>query len=291
MGIAMDSLCHQCLMGKYVATARSLGDGATATAFSRELMGYLVQLPPEADSSYMGEFVQSLFTRYYGLEADRYREEKRRSNAFALEKLEAMQKQLRQAEDPLYRALQLSVLGNYIDFSALGNSVSLEYLDTLLEKAETFCLDRAAYAQLRQQLSRAETLLLLCDNAGEIVMDRLLGQTLQQLYPQLKITFCVRGKPVHNDATLEDAAIAGIPFPVIHNGVAVGGTPLDRVCEPCRLAVENSDVVIAKGMGNTETLYGCGHNIFYVFLIKCPRFEEFFQKPYMEPMLLWERQS
>jgi len=48
-------------------------------------------------------------------------------------------------------------------------------------------------------------------------------------------------------------------------------------------------VIIAKGMGNTETFYGCGYNIYYAFLVKCQRFVQQFGKPLMTPMLVRER--
>ena len=53
--------------------------------------------------------------------------------------------------------------------------------------------------------------------------------------------------------------------------------------------MESADVILAKGMGNVETLLGSGYNIYYAFLVKCPRFQNLFQKPLMTPMLLRER--
>ena len=102
----------------------------------------------------------------------------------------------------------------------------------------------------------------------------------------MDITFCVRGAPIHNDATAEDAAVVGIPFPVIENGNAVGGTVISLLSAEAKEALENADVIIAKGMGNTETMYPCGYNVYYLFLIKCQRMIEYFGKPKMTPMLI-----
>ena len=54
-------------------------------------------------------------------------------------------------------------------------------------------------------------------------------------------------------------------------------------------AMKEADVIIAKGMGNTETMYGCGYNVYYAFLVKCSRFVQVFGQPKLTPMLVRER--
>ena len=287
MPIPMNTLCHRCLLQKHTDTALTMTDPDGAAAFSRALLKLLAEAPEDADSSVIGPDVQALFQKHLGfLPEDSYREEKQQSNRFALEKLPQLRQRIAAAEDPVYRAMQLAVLGNYIDFSALGRSVSLDYLDTLLQTAHTIDLDKTVYARLYRELSQAKTFLLLCDNAGEVIFDIQLAETLHSAFPQLQITLCVRGKPIHNDATREDLEGIRVPFPLIDSGCAIGGTPLHLVTPVCRQAVESADVVLAKGMGNTETLYGCGLNIYYLFLVKCPRFMQYFGKEKMTPMLL-----
>ena len=36
--------------------------------------------------------------------------------------------------------------------------------------------------------------------------------------------------------------------------------------------LEDADVILAKGQGNFESLYGCGLNVYYLFLCKCDWF-------------------
>ena len=50
--------------------------------------------------------------------------------------------------------------------------------------------------------------------------------------------------------------------------------------------LETADVILAKGMGNTETMYGCGYNVYYAFLIKCQRFVKHFGHPMFTPLLV-----
>ena len=132
-------------------------------------------------------------------------------------------------------------------------------------------------------------LLYLTDNAGEIGFDRIFAQEIARAYPQLEITFCVRGGITLNDATREDAAAVGIPFPVIDNGNRIPGTQLDQLGSEAAEAIRQADVIIAKGMANVETMYGCGLPVYYAFLVKCQRFCQLFDKPMLTPMLVRER--
>ena len=286
MSIPMNSICAQCLMKRHVDTARSLGDDATATRFAKGLMEAFLSLPEDADSSQIGPAVTRLYRELYGLEGDRFKEEKERSNAFALERLPKIYAQVEKADDPIYAALQLSILGNYLDFAALAGKVRFEDLEKMLAQAESYDLSGPHYDRFLQDLKKAKSLVLVTDNAGEVVFDRVLAETIQKAYPQICITFLVRGGPANNDALREDAALVGISFPVEDSGLCVGGTPLHMISEKARALLENADVIIAKGMGNTESMYNCGLPVYYAFLVKCERFEQVFNAPYMTPMFV-----
>ncbi len=77
---------------------------------------------------------------------------------------------------------------------------------------------------------------------------------------------------------------------MIDNGNTIGGTQLDQLGQEARRALDEADVIIAKGMGNVETMLGCGYNVYYAFLVKCQMFADRFQKPLMTPMLVCERE-
>ncbi len=288
MSIGMDAQCYLCHLRRNVETARGLGSEETATAFAKALMELYLTLPEDAASPTIAPATNALFQKFYGLDPDRYREEKQRSNQFVLERLDAIRQKVCEAEDPLYAGVQMAILGNYIDFSALQGEVSFEKLDAMLETARDMELDRQVYDRLRSRLATAGKLLYLTDNAGEIGFDRVLAEVMSTKYPQLQITFCVRGGPALNDATREDAAAVGIPFPVIDNGNTVPGTELSLLSSEAREALDSADLIFAKGQANVETLLGCGYPIFYAFLIKCPRFIDRFQKPKLTPMLVEE---
>ena len=285
----MNSVCLQCYLKRHGQTARALGDDATATAFIRAVMQQYLDAPEGVDSTYMGGLTNELYPKFFNVEADRFAEEKELSNRFVLERLEDIRRRIEGAADPVFTGLQFSVLGNYLDFSALGKSVSFEKLETMLDETLEMPLDKDCYRQFCQDLEKGKKLLYLTDNAGEIGFDRLFAETLQKAYPHLQITFCVRGGPIANDATIEDAKIVGVPFPVIDSGNTIGGTQIAMLRPEAKKALDEADVILAKGMGNTESMFGCGYNVYYAFLVKCDRFIQFFDKPFMTPMFVRDK--
>ena len=289
MSIGADTVCLECFLRKNVETARKFGDAEKLTLFTKELMALLAALPADKSTPYIAPQVSDLFNKYYGVGEDRYKEEKAQSNAFAKTWFDQALAMAQQAADPVLAGLQMAILGNYLDFSALQGKVSFDKLEQMMQNALQTQLDEAVLAQLKNDLSKAKKLLYITDNAGEIGFDRIFAEKLAQLYPHLEITFLVRGGPALNDATEEDARQVGVPFPVIGNGNLVSGTQLDQLSPAAEEALYGADVIISKGQGNVETLYGCGLNIYYAFLIKCDRFTQLFGQPRLTPMFMREK--
>lgn len=284
----MNADCYLCHLRKNLEIARDMGESHQVDAFARDLMALYLSAPADVSSPWLAPGTNALFGKHFGAPQDRFREEKQISNDFVLSRMEAIQSRIRQAPDPLLAGLQFSILGNYIDFSALFGQVSFEKLDSMLDSALEMELDMDVYAQLRESLKAGKNLLYLTDNAGEIGFDRLFAQEIHRACPHLAITFCVRGGPAQNDATREDARQVGIPFPVIDNGNTVPGTQLDQLSPEAARAMAQADVILAKGQGNAETLMGSGYPIFYAFLVKCPRFLTLTGKPQLTPVLTRE---
>lgn len=287
MSIPSNSQCILCTLTRNIRNLQDMGcSEQTVTDFTCQLMRCLADLPQGAPALCTGPDIAKLYTRYCGCPEDRFAQEKEMSNRFVLDRLDNIRSRVEKAEDPVYAGLQYAILGNYIDFSALQGEVSMESLDAMLDKAGDFHPDAAAYDRLLRDLQKGKRLLYLTDNAGEIGFDRIFAEQIQKAYPHLSVTFCVKGGPANNDATREDAEAMGIPFPVIDTGNRFPG-----VWEPgcdARRALESSDVILSKGQANVETLWGCGKNIYYAFLVKCPVFIHLFQKPKLTPMLVRE---
>ena len=287
----MDTLCLECQFRRNLELARTLGSEDQAMAFARDLMDMYSKGPEDVCSVWFTPRISQLLQQHYGLPVDRLRTEKEQSNRFVLERMELLRSRVQASPDPILAGLRLSIIGNYLDFSALQGRVSFEEFEQLLAQADGMTFDEDVYRRFVQDLQKGQRLLYLTDNAGEIGFDRIFAEAIAQRFPQLSITFCVRGGPTLNDATREDAALVGIPFPVIDNGSCIPGTIPELLSPEAAQQLRTADVILSKGMANAETLLGSGYPIYYALLVKCQRFSAVFGKPLMTPVLAAEQQG
>lgn len=200
--------------------------------------------------------------------ADPYYEIKERFNVFALKQYDALKRKVVKSDDPFDTALRLSIAGNIIDFGVKG-SISEEEVNYTIEQCLLLPMEGSLVKDLQEAVRRAERILFLADNSGEIVFDRLL---LEQM-PLDRVTCVVKAAPIINDATIEDAHRAGITdlVRVIDNGSDAPGTILQLCCPEFIKEFNAADLIIAKGQGNYETLGDIRDKpIFFLLKVKCP---------------------
>ena len=217
------------------------------------------------------EEVYRIVTRAVGDE-DPYRDVKAHFNRGMLRLCPEVRRHIQESGDPLRAAVRAAIAGNLIDLAALGLEISLEAAMEKVREVDRTGMYVDDCDSLKAALSRARTLLVLGDNCGEIAMDKLLIETLRGLYPQLRVQYGVRGTAVVNDVTREDAAMVGMEnvAEVIDNGDSLLTTLLRRTSPEFNRAFYGADVVIAKGMGNYEGLYGCDRgDIWFLMIAKC----------------------
>jgi uncharacterized protein with ATP-grasp and redox domains len=197
---------------------------------------------------------------------DPYLEVKNRFNKLALQMYPELKQRVETSVAPLETAVRLSIAGNIIDFG-VNSVVEQSQVEKTIAESLTEPLDMEAMEEFREATSQAEDILYLGDNTGEIVFDRLL---IEQL-PYEKITFAVKGGPILNDATIEDAQIVGLTdiVNVIDNGSDAPGTILESCSEAFCRRFDKSDLIIAKGQGNYETLSDVDKNVFFMVQPKC----------------------
>lgn len=149
----------------------------------------------------------------------------------------------------------------------------ISYCQGLLDKVNELKISKKEVAYLEDELAQAKTLLYITDNCGEIVLDKIFIEELQNKYKNLQITAMVRGGIASNDATMEDAEEIGLTnvVPVIGNGVAIMGTVKEQLSEEAKEKIQNADIIIAKGMGNFESMYQEGMNriIYFYANVSC----------------------
>ena len=259
--------CVPCFVRQTLEAAqRVTGDPAVHEAALREVLRRVADMdladPPPA----MGQVIHRIVRRITGVD-DPYREAKQRFNAFALGLYPELTERIDASADPVAAAVQLAAAGNVVDLgvkSGLDDAQVREAIEGALEDP----LDRDDAAAFRRAVEEAQDILYLGDNAGEIVFDRMLIERL----PREKITFVVRGRPIINDATMEDAVETGIAalVPVIDNGSDAPGTILSDCSPVFRERFAAAGLIIAKGQGNYETLSAAGRGVFFLLKVKCP---------------------
>ena len=216
-----------------------------------------------------------------------YADVKRHYNDLMLKLEDRFRIRIESSQDPVETALALARAANYIDFGAM-NHVDEDTCLGLLEGAALRKDEREVFRHLMAECSDAQRFLLITDNCGEIVLDKLFLEQLKKRFPWLKLQVLVRGQEVLNDVTPEDAVYAGICriAEIISNGKAIAGTVYDMLPDEARRALDRVDVIFAKGQGNYESLSGQGRHIYYTFLCKCDLFTSRFSVPPLTGMLV-----
>ena len=260
--------CMHCLVKRQAENIKKYPDEEKKAEYLGKVLGIIADGAAEEPAPVLLSHIGRLHEEYFGKPFS-FDELKKGYNAMLMEKEGEIRKKITEASDPLALALRFSQIGNYIDFGALG-SVDDAKLADFLEQAETLPLSEVTYLNFTENLKTARKLVFLTDNCGEIVLDKLLLETIAKAYPHLECAVIVRGEPVLNDATMEDALQVGIDAcgKVIPNGTNIAGTYIPWLSAEAKTEMDEADILIAKGQGNFESLHGCGLNIYYLFLCK-----------------------
>jgi len=225
--------------------------------------------PPE-----MGREIYSLVGKISGVK-DPFKEIKENSNKFALKLYPELKKEIENSEDRLLAAAKLSIIGNIIDYGAknsLNVAGEIDYLfkgDFIINNKNNSTTFK--YNQFKEALNKVDTIIYLADNAGEVVFDRLL---IEELVKELgkEVIYVVKGKPIINDALIEDAIFCGINkvTKITSSGSDAPGTIL-KYCSPEFMKLyQDAELIISKGQGNYEALSEEDKSIFFLLRAKCP---------------------
>jgi len=198
---------------------------------------------------------------------DPYKNIKKHYNEISLSMYNDLKRKIIESEDSLLAAIKLAIAGNIIDYGASNRQFNLNQVicDTL--KSD---LAINNYREFKEELGSASRLLYIGDNAGEIVFDKLLVEEIKK-ETKANIDFIVRGKPILNDATIEDAQMVGLDkiVKVIPDGNDSPAFIFSKSSKKVRDLFMSSDLIIAKGQGNYESLSESEKNIYFLLRLKC----------------------
>ena len=243
----------------------------------KKLMEYLISFDLEKRASpIIGKVAYNLVAEALGVK-DPYASIKKQHNQLALQFYDEAKKIVNSAEDPLLEAIIVAALGNTID---LGTNHKIDFIHDI----KYFTPGNLAindYETFKQSLLDTDHLLILLDNAGEIVFDKLLVETMLKTFPELKITCSVRSAPIINDATLEDAKFVGLTdlVQVIEASDTPGIDIPTTTDEFKKHFFLREGVILSKGQGNFESLYGMevpDKEVYYLLKAKCSLMERLF---------------
>ncbi len=270
--------CLPCLLNQGIRVARLyLENEEEQRTLLKSIIAEIAVMDHNASAPYIAHKVHRALKEALQ-NPDPYQKEKLYYNQEML-KLEDDFSQLAEtAIDPLDVALKLAAAGNIIDFGP-GYDLSRDNVLKTIKESMEKDYSQEVFISLASALKDANKLLYLGDNAGEIVFDKIFIRTIKECYPHLQIDFATRGTPIMNDVTEEDAYMVGIDTyaNIINNGTDIPGTILEHCSDSFVNVFNEADVIISKGQGNFESLYGNGYNnLYYIFLCKCDLFMDRF---------------
>ena len=162
-------------------------------------------------------------------------------------------------------ALKMAVIGNVIDFGSQEQFYLDEMIRYRLHKA--FSIDHTL--DFIEELQHAKEIVIIGDNAGEHIFDKLLIETIKKHY-DLTVYYFVRGTPIINDVTLKEGQLLKNCSHIVDTGVKTPGFDLEEANSISKEIFERADIVLSKGMGNFESLYNVGQRpIYFLFVVKC----------------------
>lgn len=261
--------CIPCYLKQVISACRVAGlDDDGQQTLLADLLPMIAGLDPAKTPAENSTLVLLAAYRQLGQD-DPFKEAKAFSNRLARTFLPSLEKIVEFSEDPLLTVLKVAVAGNVID---MGINPRFD-VNAGIRQVLDGGLARCDMEPLRALLQDCGNLVVIGDNSGEIVFDYLLLAQLRQYAAE--IYYVVKGGPILNDATLEDAESAGINLlaKVVTTGSNYLGLIPEFCGEPLRSLLENAGLVLAKGQANYETMEGTAlaeNRAFFLLRAKCP---------------------
>jgi len=255
--------CYPCFLRQSIEAARHAGAAdPQIKAVLQSVLQSIMGLDERATPPEIAGVIHRTVRQTLKIE-DPYEKEKEKNTHDALAIYPDLKKLAGDGND-IGTLLRIAIAGNIIDAGVSGRYGDL-WATVQRVLAQPFVIDDSE--KLVREMGRHETILYLADNAGETVFDRVLIENIDSA-----VTYAVKGHPVLNDATVKDALAAGLDrcATLVDNGSDAPGTVLDSCSQEFKRMFESSDLILAKGQANYESLSQAGENIFCLLQVKCP---------------------
>ena len=262
--MSFDPQCIPCIVNQACNAAKLLapGDKDLQLTIVKEVCRAVENIDMNYTAPMFSAIIQSIVEKHLGV-GNPYGSIKEKNRKTAEQYLPRVRALMDSSKDRLQFAIRAAILGNIID---LGASPEFD-IELEINRITSNDIDLSMLPRFKDDLKEAKLVLYIGDNYEEALFDTFL---LTELLPR-KVVFAVRSKPVLNDITLEDARRIGIDTvcTVIESGSTIAGTDLNESTREFLELYEQTDIVIAKGQGNYETLMDETRPIYFMFKIKC----------------------
>lgn len=266
--------CLPCLLKRMLfETELSTTDPKRQTAALRTACSLLAQLyDPEVCSATIATQVHQAVYNALG-DKDPYKTLKHQSNAIATTLVPKVESLIKNSQDPLKTSMVCSIIGNIMDFGIDGSSTHPQLLQDSFDRLYEEGLGRDDYETVKQYIKQATHLVLFTDNCGEIIFDKLLCRELKTFNHDLYLTAVVKGEPILSDATMQDAQdirLHEVVDELLTTGCFAVGVDFAKLPSKVKNALDQADLIIAKGMANYESFSETDYRpVAYLLRTKC----------------------
>jgi len=215
----------------------------------------------------ISQYINKLIQERTGV-FDPYLQDKNKANKIALNMIPVAKNYIEQSEDPVYTVVKISIAGNIIDY---GISNEIPDLQKIIEKLITQEPAINDYGKLYESLSKAQTITILVDNAGEVIFDLLMVEVIQSHFEDIEnVNIICKNYPFLNDITVSELKEFLKLEKKSYNVFGIENQWGKDYVGSVKEILDKSDVIISKGQGNFEIFYERYSGIYYMFLVKCP---------------------
>ena len=260
--------CVECIVGQIEKATKLLElDDKLASTINEETKAKALNFDFEKTPPHVAKDVYEFLALKTKLK-DPLEKLKQESIKKATSYLPFVEEKIFNSKEKLFTAIKTAVAGNVIDFATTKEFCLDKEINTIFET--NFAINH--YDDFKSELEKTHSLIVLADNAGENVFDKILIKTIHNLYPKVKIYYATRGKAIINDITTKEALESGIDkyCEVISTGVDTPGLEKSRASLEFMELFEKTPLILSKGMGNFECLESYNDKkIFFLFKVKC----------------------
>lgn len=263
--MTINTACVECIINQSSKVANAIRANEkltnTITSTIKEMSkDFSFKSTPPEIASYVYEKMAELANK-----EDLYDEVKKLSTIKAKSFIPVLKEKLKDSNNKLLVATKIAIAGNVID---LASAIEFD-LEEELEKIFETDFAHDDFDKFKEQMQKAKQVLVIGDNVGEHIFDYMFIETVQKLFPDIQVTYMVRGNPIINDVTIKEAKEAGFDkiCNLVDSGVNTPGFVYNRATALSKKIFDEADLIISKGMGNYECL-SPSHREKICFLLK-----------------------